>query len=286
MVPRDSHAGGVIHCHIVSIVSTLARGGYSTCGAFDIKGLKCFAFQRFIGLAFGSTLLLMSFSAPASMTYQAVSPADEQADQAETGAIVFDIPPQPLLTALRAYTEVTGQAVLVDNTLTAGRNSPGVSGSYDKVEALNRLLAGTGLIASYSTDQAFTLKLAESGESGSAVVRERSEATVGGGIEAVTQRYAGQIQRPIEAALCQSALTRPGNYRLALQIWVEPSGKVGQIKLLTPMEGVQRDDEVRQTLNKLVLDPPPASMPQPITLLLLPGRKLSASACANASSQG
>jgi hypothetical protein len=287
MLPSDSHADGVIHCHIVGIVSTLAQRGYSTCGAFNIRGLKYFTFQRFICLALGSTLWLMSFSTPASAAYQAALSADEQAGQAGTDEpITFEIPPQPLLTALRAYSELTGQAVLVDNTLAAGRQSPGVSGSFDKVEALNRLLAGTGLIASYSSDQAFTLKLAEPGESGGTVVRERSEVTAGGGIEAVTQRYAGKIQRPIEVALCQSALTRPGTYRLALQIWIAPSGKVAQINVLTPMENGQRNDEVRQTLNKLLLDPPPADMPQPITLLLLPGRQISASACANASSQG
>lgn len=286
MVRRDSYAGGVIDCHIVGIVSTLAQGGYSTCGAFDIKGRKCFAFQRFIGLILGSTLLLMSLPVPASVVYQAGSSADEQASQAGTDqTIAFDIPPQPLLTALRAYSERTGQAVLVDNTLADGRQSSGVRGSFDKVEALNRLLAGTGLVASYSTDQAFTLKLAESGESGGTVVRERSEAMAGGGIEAVTERYAGKIQRPIEVALCQSDRTRPGTYRLALQIWIGPSGKVAQTRVLTAVDG-GRDGEVREALNKLMLDPPPADMPQPITLLLLPGRHASASACASASSQG
>lgn len=284
--PSRVSDSGVIHCHIVGIVSTLAQGGYSTCGAFDIKGRKRFAFQRFVCLILGSTLWLMSLPAPAALVYQADSFADEQAGQAGTdGVIAFDIPPQSLLTALRAYSERTGQAVLVDNTLADGRQSPGVSGSFDKVEALNRLLAGTGLVASYSTDQAFTLKLAESGEAGGTVVRERSEATAGGGIEAVTERYAGKIQRPIEMALCQSDRTRPGTYRLALQIWIAPSGKVAQTRLLTSMEQ-SRNDQVREALNKLMLDPPPADMPQPITLLLLPGRRVSASACASASSQG
>lgn len=242
-----------------------------------------------MGVALGSTWSVVALSAPAPVAYQATSPADDQADQAQAdGTIAFDIPPQSLLTALRSYSEVTGQAVLVDNTLAIGRQSPGIKGNFDKIEALNRMLAGTGLVASYSTDQAFTLKLAEPGESVATGVRERSEGsegTVGGGIEVVTERYAGKIQRPIEAALCQSEQTRPGTYRLAMQIWIAPSGKVQRTRLLSPIDGGQRDNQVREDLNRLVLEPPPVGMPQPITLLLLPGRKAMASACSASSSQ-
>jgi hypothetical protein len=262
-----------------------ARGGYLTCGAFDIKGLKFFAFQRFICLVLCSMLPVLPLAASASVPYQAIPPADEQAGKAEAHGITFDIPPQPLLTALRMYSETTGQAVLVDNTLAVGRQSPGVHGDFNKIDALKRLLTGTGLVASYSSDQAFTLKLAESGEAGGISLRERSEATVGGGIEAVTERYAGKIQRPIEVALCQSANTRPGTYRLAMQLWIAPTGQVKQTHLLTQYSA-QRDTEVRDALNKLVLDPPPPDMPQPITLLLLPGHKVRSSACIVASSQG
>jgi hypothetical protein len=262
----------------------LARGGHATCSAFDIKGLNFFPFRQFKWLALCSTLLVVPLAASASLPYQAASSTDVQADKSEANeAITFDIPPQALLTALRAYSETTGQAVLVDNTLTAGRQSPGVRGGFDRIEALQRLLAGTGLVASYSSDQAFTLKLAEPGEPAAAGGRERPEATVGEGIDAVTERYAGKIQRPIEVALCQSDRTRPGTYRLAMQIWVAPSGKVERTRLLTPMDNT-RGNEVRAELNELVLEPPPASMPQPITLLLLPDHAAASPACANASS--
>jgi hypothetical protein len=285
MVSRVPASGDVIHCHIVGIVSRLDRGDYSTCGAFDIKGLKFFAFQRFMCLILCLVLPVGLLAAPASAPYQAGLGTDEQAGKAEADEpVTFDIPPQPLLTALRTYSETTGQAVLVDNTLTVGRQSPGVRGVFDKIEALRRLLAGTGLVASYSSDQAFTLKLAESGESVGMSARERSEVTVGGGIDAVTERYAGQIQGPIEVALCQSDRTRPGTYRLAVQIWIAPSGRVERTRLLTQLNDVQRDNQVRASLSELKLDPPPASLPQPITLLLLPGREVHSTACNSASS--
>lgn len=195
--------------------------------------------------------------------------------------IAFDISPQPLLAALRTYSEITGQAVLVDNTLAAGKNSPGVHGNYDKTEALRQLLAGTGLVASYSSDQAFTLKLAEPGKAADKAAPERSESLGVEGIETVIERYAGKIQKPIEAALCQFDETRPGTYRLALQLWIGESGRVERTKLLSP-SNPRRDEQVHRALDELVLDPPPPGMPQPITLLLLPGHKAEMSACATA----
>jgi hypothetical protein len=183
--------------------------------------------------------------------------------------LTFDITPQSLKTALRAYGEATGQAVLVDDTLTAGRQSPGVQGEYDKVEALHRLLAGTGLVESYSTDQAFTLKLAVRVESGEVDSGESSQSSVGGGLEVVTQNYAGNIQRSIESALCRFDETRPGTYRLALQVWIAPSGKIEQTRVLS-VDDNARADAVSKALSHVVLNPPPAEMPQPLTLLLLP----------------
>lgn len=262
--------------------------GHSTCSAFETKGLKFFAVKRFICLVLGSVLSVTPHMTWACASYQAASSADEQTAEGGTEqTVAFDIAPQPLLTALRAYSEATGQAVLVDNALATGRQSPGVRGEFDKVEALQRLLAGTGLVASYSSDQAFTLKLAEPGETGVAPVRERPEANVGGGIEVVTERYAGAIQQPIEAALCRSENTRPGTYRLAVQIWIAPSGKVMRTRLLTNMQNAQREHEIQTALDQLTLAPPSPELPQPVTLLLLPDRQLSESACANAaSSQG
>ena len=181
----------------------------------------------------------------------------------------FTIAPQPLMAALRAYSEVTGQAVLVDASLTTGRQSPGVVGQFNKVDALQTLLAGTGLVASYSTAQAFTLKLAEQRESAGAPSDQSSDSLADEGVEAVTERYAGKIQRPIEAALCRSELTRPGAYRLALQLWITPSGKVERTRMLSANDDA-RANEIGRLLDDLVLEPPPSAMQQPLTLLLLP----------------
>jgi hypothetical protein len=219
-------------------------------------------------------LLLSLWSGSFAISAQDTSGVTFQAEGTQT----FDIAPQSLKTALRAYGETTGQAVLVDDTLTAGRQSPGVQGEFDKVEALHRLLAGTGLVASYSSDQAFTLKLAEHVESGQPESGESSQSSAGGGIEVVTQSYAGTIQRSVESALCRFDQTRPGTYRLALQMWIAPSGKIEQTHVLSNDDDA-RAAAVSKALSHVVLDPPPPSMPQPLTLLLLPRNSANAVHC-------
>lgn len=65
------------------------------------------------------------------------------AQEASTRA--FNIPPQPLEDALTLYGQQAGMMVSVDAALLAGKNAPGVSGSLPPTEALQRLLAGSGL---------------------------------------------------------------------------------------------------------------------------------------------
>jgi len=214
---------------------------------------------------------------------QAAAPADERPDHRIGDTIAFDIPPQSLLTALRSYSEITGQAVLVDNGLAAGRRSAGAHGYYGKTEALQQLLAGTGLVASYSSDQAFTLKLAGPGGTVMETEQERTQSLGTGDIEAVIEHYAGKIQKPIEAALCQSDETRPGTYRLALQVWIAASGRVERTALLGAMNNPSLAEQVERTLRALRLDPPPPGLPQPLTLLLLPDRDTALPACSDAS---
>jgi hypothetical protein len=195
------------------------------------------------------------------------------------GTSMFDIRPQALGTALRAYGELTGQTVLVDDSLTVGRFSPGVQGTYGNAEALRRLLAGTGLVASYSADQAFTLKLAARVEASDSKPDAPADDAAGGGMEVVTQSYAGSIQRSIESALCRFDETRPGAYRLALQVWIAPSGRIEQTRVLSD-EDPARAAAVTDALQRAKLDPPPLAMPQPLTLLLLPHPATDAGRCA------
>ena len=75
---------------------------------------------------------------------QIVSPDPSTAQASATQA--FDIPPQPLGTALVRFSEATGIQLFFDATIARGLQSPGVSGSMTRQDALGRLLAGSGLV--------------------------------------------------------------------------------------------------------------------------------------------
>ncbi|MCV2217160.1 TonB-dependent siderophore receptor [Thauera sp. Sel9] len=70
----------------------------------------------------------------------------------------FDIPAGPLDQALSRFGRQSGMQIVVDGSLTAGLRSPGLSGNHSAPQALNRLLAGTGLQAVRGTGNEYTLQ--------------------------------------------------------------------------------------------------------------------------------
>ena len=80
------------------------------------------------------------------------------ASEAQAQVYCFDIPAQSLDGALAAFSAVTRVQVLVGAEVTQGLRSPGLSGSYPQSQALARLLAGSGLSASYIDSDSVTLE--------------------------------------------------------------------------------------------------------------------------------
>jgi hypothetical protein len=62
-------------------------------------------------------------------------------------ASVFDVPTQPLASALDAFSKVTGREIFYDGSIGRGRRSTAVEGSFMPDEALSLLLSGTNLVA-------------------------------------------------------------------------------------------------------------------------------------------
>jgi iron complex outermembrane recepter protein len=67
---------------------------------------------------------------------------------AEAAEVRFNIPPQDLSSALRAFGVQSGQPILFSGDAIDGVTSPGVQGAYEPADALKRLLGGAG--ATYS----------------------------------------------------------------------------------------------------------------------------------------
>lgn len=83
----------------------------------------------------------------------AVAPA-----RAADVATAYDISAGPLNAALHRFVAQSGVFVAADGALTEGRSSPGLQGRYAPAEALQRLLAGTGLEGLRQGDGSFALR--------------------------------------------------------------------------------------------------------------------------------
>ncbi|MEB6661106.1 hypothetical protein MXL91_06615 [Achromobacter ruhlandii] len=186
-----------------------------------------------------------------------------QQHAADGASIAFDIAAQPLDAALAAYTQATGMAVLVTSRLTAGRQGNAVRGRLAPREALGLLLAGTGLQARYSSASAFTLV-----EAPASAPAPRASATTP---SAALTRYAGILQNTVTRALCQWTGAQFGRYRASLQLWIGRNGVVRQARVLTGTGDARRDAALAGVLSGLIMDtPPPADLPQPVTIVLAP----------------
>ena len=183
------------------------------------------------------------------------------ADRPATAASRLEIPAQDLAAALGRFSELTGMAVLVDRQLTEGRRSSRVTGGMLPRLALAQLLAGSGLMAVYAGAEGFTVQTARVLSPGQGSLRSAS----------ASRSFATEVQQGVLAALCGAELTRPGNYRAVLQLWVGRLGKVEYSWLVDTTGDYGRDEALIKLLGQIVIQrPPPSSMPQPVTILLEP----------------
>jgi len=90
----------------------------------------------------------------------AAPPALAQASVTQT----FDIAAQPLGAALVRFSEATGIQLFLDSSVARGLQSPGVRGTMSREQALNQLLAGSGLV--YRFTNANTVAVEKPGAAG------------------------------------------------------------------------------------------------------------------------
>ncbi len=185
----------------------------------------------------------------------------------------FAIPAQELNRALDHYSQASGMAILLDREVAKGRRSAQVNGRFQARQALEQLLAGSGLVALYAGGDAFTVKPAP--PDNTAQKRERAKAQGGAG-----NNFASALQHALREALCASAITRPGHYRAALQLWIGPLGAVENGRLLASTGDAQRDRAVLDRVRGMrISQVPPSSLPQPVTVLVVPDTETSRTEC-------
>ena len=232
-------------------------------------------------LALAGYLVLLGF-------LTAVGPV--RAQPAEGPVLQFDIAAQNLGDALDLYSRRTGIAVLMDQRYTQ-RQSAAVRGAYAAGAALQALLEGTGLQSRLSDAQA-VIVYAPANASATAADLPPAAVVAAADIPGATQggsdhaAYVSRLQHVLLGLLCRAAQTRPGGYRLALQLYLNRAGVVDRVHLLDSTGLRARDTAIaRVVLGMRVGAAPLPSMPQPVSILLLPQGPGSEADCA-AGAQG
>ena len=113
----------------------------------NLRRNRSFAFALLVTTALGTII-----AAPATVFAQATE---------KTGRVAYSIPPQPLSQALVLFSKATGTQLFFSADVARGKSSRGASGSLTRSEALDKILAGSGL--TYHFTNATTVTISNSG---------------------------------------------------------------------------------------------------------------------------
>jgi len=166
----------------------------------------------------------------------------------------LDIPSQPLEDALYAFGAKTGIEVFVDGSAVKGRQSTEVKGTFTIAQALRVLLTGTGLEPQLIGARAITLSLGR---------QERPKT-------ALYRSYSTTLQNVALRQLCSERDIGLGTYHIAMQLWINESGSVRRVELLSSTGDQARDRRIRNLLEGVAVGKPPRMLPQPVVMVILP----------------
>ncbi|WP_430869674.1 TonB family protein [Cupriavidus basilensis] len=180
----------------------------------------------------------------------------------------FDIPAQPLDSALDQFSATSGRSALVSSLLVAGRTASPVRGRYTSVAALRLLIEDTGLEAEeVSAGSVVALVLKPAGPqalAAAAAARSSKERLAS---------YDGLVQASIWRAICANPRTGASGYRALLQFQVDPGGRIRSARVLSTSGNKGRDTTLLEVLHRVrISQPPPMDLPQPLLMLILPGQ--------------
>jgi hypothetical protein len=180
----------------------------------------------------------------------------------ESGQFAFNIPAQPLVSALEAYSSLTGIETLYDSAVARGRWSTAVQGKFTAMDALRTMLIGTSLSARAISQDAFTVEFQrDPAQAATDQTPDRSE----------HRFYFGLIQSGLERAFCKDNQIRPGGYRVVLKFTIAANGQIRQPSVIGTTGSEDRDRMILRTLeNVSVGSSPPADLQQPIMMVILP----------------
>lgn len=228
--------------------------GHRACFRPTNDSLRRAAIQIAIAL---STLLTAHLSLIAATRAEA-----DAASPAGSLQFAFDIPAQPLAIALEVYSRVTGIETLYDSAIAYERRSAAVQGSFNSVDALRLLLAGTSLSARSIAQDAVTVEMP------SVAIQSVVDPTPDRSAHRV---YYSLIQAGLERAFCKDDQLRPGTYRAVLKFIITADGQIRQPGVVGTTGDDDRDRMIARALNGVSIgSSPPADLQQPIMMVILP----------------
>ncbi len=173
----------------------------------------------------------------------------------------FNLPAQPLNSALNQYAIITGRPALFHSEMVNGRISSPVRGVYTPETALQILLQDTGLAVekvANGPDDVFVLRVV------SPVIPRRVD-------KPLDFAYGSLVQVGIWQAVCGILTGLPHDFRLLISVRVDMRGNIEQPRLITTTGDAARDDRLLKALRTLHIGRPPSTdMAQPLTMIILP----------------
>jgi hypothetical protein len=227
---------------------------------------------RSLWAALSIILFLMAKSACAQQAIAAPLPGPR-------ALIPFNIPSQPLASALEAYSVATGVQVLYESSLALRLRSEGITAVTTSDRALEMLIANTGLIVRYTGRNAITISRPSAFLGNQPPPSVFSNAAlrmpvlqIGAGLpdKIALRAYSDAIRTQVEAALKRYPETRDGSYRVGVSLWVGGDRTVERAELFQSTGRASRDAAVKTVLQSLVInqDSPP-NTPRPVKLVIV-----------------
>ncbi|MGO4328280.1 secretin and TonB N-terminal domain-containing protein [Cupriavidus sp. 2TAF22] len=174
--------------------------------------------------------------------------------------MAFDLPAQPLKSALARYDAQTSVSVFFPSELADGRWSHAVQGAMPPAQALHRLLEGTGLTARATAGDAFVLT--PTGETPATADAQ--------GAAVPRQPYDALVQSRVRQTLCARPALALGTYRLALSVRLDRAGRVQRARLLDSTGDTRRDAAIVDALRQTDIGRAPEHPENPFVLLVRP----------------
>ncbi|MDQ0354260.1 hypothetical protein J2S22_001177 [Rhodoplanes tepidamans] len=229
------------------------------------------------GLALAPDALVVAAAMGVSTFGASAAAAAAEPDRRAAGGLVrFDIPLQPLATALDEFSRVTGVQVLYESRLAHGMLSPGLRRTATVEAALAALIDGTDLTARFVGPKAVTLVRPVAADASELPSRRalgapqlvlRTMRVVEENDDGKLRAYDMVLRSDIEQALKRDPMTRAGPYVASLRLWVDPSRVVRRMELVDTTGDDRYDAAISKALRGLVVSqPPPPAMPNPINV--------------------